>query len=46
MHLLMTIISEFSNTEKEISDERKQVIHQLFAQYFTDIAYNCAIVLL
>lgn len=41
MHLLLTIINEFSNTEKEIPDERKAAIHQLFAKFFQDIAYNC-----
>lgn len=46
MHLLLTIITEFSNTEKEITDERKGQIHKLFAQYFPDIAYNCVIVLM
>ena len=34
MQLLLTIITEFSNTEKEISEERKGQIHKLFAQYF------------
>jgi len=46
MQLLLTIITEFSNTEKEISEERKGQIHKLFAQYFPDIAYNCVIVLM
>lgn len=46
MQLLLTIITEFSNTEKEITDERKGQIHKLFAQYFPDIAYNCVIVLM
>lgn len=47
MHLLLTIINEFStNTDKEISEERKATIHQMFAQYFTDICYNCVVVLL
>jgi len=45
MHLLTTIVTEFSNTDKEIPDERKLSIQKLFASHFADIAYNCCIVL-
>lgn len=46
LNLLSTIINEFSNAEKEISDERKQQIQELFAGYFTDMAYNCTVILM
>lgn len=45
MHLLTTIVTEFSNTDKEIPDERKAQIQQLFGRHFTDITYNCVTVL-
>lgn len=45
MNLLTVIITEFSNTEKDISDERKGQIQMLFAKHFADIAYNCVMVL-
>jgi DNA replication protein DnaD len=45
LNLLSTIINEFSNTEKEINDERKQQIQQLFAKFFPDMAYNCIMIL-
>lgn len=45
LNLLQTIITEFSNPEKEISDERKLDIQQLFAKYFPDMAYNCILIL-
>ena len=45
LNLLSTIINEFSNAEKEISDERKLQIQQLFTKYFTDMAYNCVVLL-
>lgn len=45
LNLLSTIINEFSNTEKEISDERKVQIQQLFAKFFPDMAYNCLMIL-
>ena len=46
MNLLTTIINEFSSTEKEISDERRISIQEMFGKYFIDICYNCIIVLL
>lgn len=46
MNLLTTIINEFSSTEKEISDERRISIQEMFGKYFTDICYNCIIVLM
>lgn len=45
LNLLSTIINEFSNTDKEISDERKVQIQQLFARFFPDMAYNCIMLL-
>jgi len=45
MNLLTTIIQEFSNTDKEIAENRKTQIQQLFAQHFADISYNCIMVL-
>jgi hypothetical protein len=45
MNLLTTIIQEFSNTDKDIQENRKSQIQQLFAQHFADIAYNCIMVL-
>lgn len=45
LNLLSTIINEFSNTDKEISDERKVQIQQLFARYFPDMAYNSIMLL-
>lgn len=45
LNLLHTIITEFSNTDKEISDERKLEIQSLFAKYFPDMAYNCILIL-
>jgi hypothetical protein len=45
LNLLTTIINEFGNTEKDISDERKMSIQQQFAKFFPDIAYNCVIIL-
>ena len=41
LHLLTTIINEFSNTEKDISDDHKVEIYQLFQEFFNDMAYNC-----
>lgn len=45
LNLLSTIINEFSNTDKEISDERKLQIQQLFAKFFPDMTYNCIMIL-
>jgi hypothetical protein len=45
LNLLSTIINEFSNTDKEISEERKMQIQQLFAKFFPDMAYNCVMIL-
>lgn len=45
LNLLQTIIKEFGNNEKEISDERKQQIQMLFVKHFPDMAYNCILIL-
>lgn len=44
LKLLATIISELSNSEKEISAERKEEIQGQFAKFFTDMAYNCIMI--
>lgn len=38
-------IAEFSNVEKEIPDERKTEMFQLFQNIFTDMMYNCLMLL-
>jgi len=45
LNLLSTIISEFGNTEKEIADDHKMEIFKLFQEFFTDMVYNCVILL-
>ena len=45
LNLLQTIITEFGNPDKEICDERKLEIQQLFAKFFPDMAYNCILIL-
>ena len=45
LHLLSNIINQFSDAEKQISDARKLEIQQIFAQNFSDMAYNCILLL-
>ena len=44
-NLLSTIITEFKNADKEIPEERKVEIQKQFSRFFTDMAYNCILVL-
>ena len=44
-NLLHMIIKEFQNPDKEITDERKGEIQKQFSRFFTDVAYNCLLVL-
>jgi len=44
-NLLSTIITEFKNADKEIPEERKIEIQKQFSRFFTDMAYNCILVL-
>jgi hypothetical protein len=45
LHLLSNIINQFSDAEKQISDARKQEIQAIFVENFSDMAYNCVILL-
>jgi hypothetical protein len=45
LNLLSVIINEFSNADKEISEEHKSEIYKLFQAFFTDMSYNCLMVL-
>jgi hypothetical protein len=45
LNLLYNIIKEFNNPEKEIPEERKGQIQEQFARFFTDLAYNCILLL-
>jgi len=39
------MINQFSDAEKQISDARKQEIQAIFVENFSDMAYNCVILL-
>ena len=45
LQLMQLIIAEFSNVEKEIPDERKTEMFKLFQTIFTDVMYNCLMLL-
>ncbi len=45
LHLLASIIAQFGDADKPISEARKAEIQQIFAAAFPDMAYNCVLLL-
>jgi len=43
LHLLSTIVTQFSDAEKELADTRKAEMQQTFVRAFPDMAYNCVL---